>query len=290
MVNSAPAKGAAAELKHRAQPKESILTPVERTVIVTSASREMRQPVVPIDTSSDGIKRGPRTWGSGGLGGRSRRACSRSSVDAWRPKPAGPTTPTESRSDERKRAQVQRRPERVDELMHRVDERLAPRLVEMPGFVAYQVFDAGVDRAGEGTVFAGHATAVIERRPTDPPRSPVEFVRDKLGDMEVEAVSEAATGAVSVNRAVSEVLVDGSRLATRLDRACGTRSQARHPKNDPPRSMSPPSPCLPTSRSVAHRGSADTALREKRAPGRKSAAFHGGLKPPPHHPRESATR
>ena len=28
--------------------------------------------------------------------------------------------------------------ERVDELMHRVDERFAPRLEQMPGFVAYQ--------------------------------------------------------------------------------------------------------------------------------------------------------
>jgi hypothetical protein len=32
-----------------------------------------------------------------------------------------------------------------------------------------------------------------------------EFVRDELGDMEVE-LFEAATGAVSVNRAMSEVL------------------------------------------------------------------------------------
>jgi hypothetical protein len=70
VVNSAPAKGAAAELKHRAQPKESILTPVERTVIVTSASREKRQPVVPIDTSSDGIKRDPGP-GEAKVGGRS---------------------------------------------------------------------------------------------------------------------------------------------------------------------------------------------------------------------------
>ena len=93
-------------------------------------------------------------------------------------------------------------PERLDELMHRVDERLAPRLVEMPGFVSYQAIDAGVDRAGEGTVFA--VTISSDREAAD--RSAeiaAEFVRDKLGDMEVE---RAATGAVSVNRAVSEVL------------------------------------------------------------------------------------
>ena len=95
-------------------------------------------------------------------------------------------------------------PERVDELMHRVDERLAPRLVEMPGFVAYQAIDAGVDRAGEGTVFA--LTICSDREAADRSAEIAgEFVRDDLGDMEVEGL-EAATGAVSVNRAVSEVL------------------------------------------------------------------------------------
>ncbi len=95
-------------------------------------------------------------------------------------------------------------PERVDELMHRVDERFAPRLAEMPGFVAYQAIDAGVDRAGETTVFA--VTICSDREAAD--RSAeiaAEFVRDELGDMEVERL-EAATGAVCVNRAVSEVL------------------------------------------------------------------------------------
>jgi Antibiotic biosynthesis monooxygenase len=95
-------------------------------------------------------------------------------------------------------------PERVDELMHRVDERLAPGLVEMPGFVAYQAIDAGVDRAGEGTVFA--VTICSDREAAD--RSAeiaAEFVRDELGEMEVDRL-EAATGAVCVNRAVSEVL------------------------------------------------------------------------------------
>jgi hypothetical protein len=37
--------------------------------------------------------------------------------------------------------------------MRRVDEKFVPRLEEMPGFLAYQAIDAGVDRAGEGTVF-----------------------------------------------------------------------------------------------------------------------------------------
>jgi hypothetical protein len=94
--------------------------------------------------------------------------------------------------------------ERVDELMHRVDESFEPRLEKMPGFVAYPAIDAGVDRAGEGTVFA--VTICSNREAAD--RSAeigAEFVRDELGDMDVEYL-EAATGAVSVNRAMSEVL------------------------------------------------------------------------------------
>ena len=94
--------------------------------------------------------------------------------------------------------------ERVDEFMHRVDEKFAPRLEQMPGFVAYQAIAAGVDRAGEGRVFT--VTICSDREAAD--RSAeiaAEFVRDELGDMEVERL-EAATGAVSVNRAMSEVL------------------------------------------------------------------------------------
>jgi hypothetical protein len=94
--------------------------------------------------------------------------------------------------------------ERVDELMHRVDERFAPRLEQMPGFIAYQAIDAGADRAGEGTVFA--VTICSDREAAD--RSAeiaAEFVREELGDIEVERL-EAATGAVSVNRAMSKVL------------------------------------------------------------------------------------
>ena len=94
--------------------------------------------------------------------------------------------------------------ERVDELMHRVDEKFVARLEQMPGFVAYQAIDAGVDRGGEGRVFT--VTICHDREAAD--RSAeiaAEFVRDELGDMEVERL-EAATGAVSVNRAVSEVL------------------------------------------------------------------------------------
>ena len=92
----------------------------------------------------------------------------------------------------------------VNELMHRVDEKFAPRLEQMPGFVAYQAIDAGPDRAGEGTVFT--ITVCSDREAAD--RSAeiaAEFVRDELSDIKVERL-EAATGTVNVNRAVSEVL------------------------------------------------------------------------------------
>jgi hypothetical protein len=94
--------------------------------------------------------------------------------------------------------------DRVDELMHRVDETFAPRLEEMPGFVAYQVIDAGEDRVGKGLVFS--VTVCSDREAAE--RSvemAAEFVRDDLGDVEIERL-EAASGEVSVSRAVSEML------------------------------------------------------------------------------------
>jgi hypothetical protein len=45
---------------------------------------------------------------------------------------------------------------RVDEFMRRVDEKFAPRLEKMPGFLAYQAIDAGVDRARRGYGVCGH--------------------------------------------------------------------------------------------------------------------------------------
>ena len=97
--------------------------------------------------------------------------------------------------------------DRIDDLMHRVDEKFAPRLEEMPGFVAYQVIDAGEDRVGKGIVFS----ITICHDPEAAERSvemAAEFVNVELGDMEVERV-EAAGGNVSVSRAVSEVLEAG---------------------------------------------------------------------------------
>ena len=94
--------------------------------------------------------------------------------------------------------------DRVGKFMHRVDETFAARLEQMPGFVAYQAIDAGVDRSGEGTVFT--VTICSDRDAAD--RSAeiaAEFVRDELGDIGIERL-EAATGPVTVNRAVSGVL------------------------------------------------------------------------------------
>ena len=94
--------------------------------------------------------------------------------------------------------------DRVDELMHKVDVIFAAQLEQMPGFVAYHVIDAGPDRGGETRVFT--VTICSDREAAD--RSAelaAEFVRDELGDVEIERI-EAATGEVSVNRAVSEVL------------------------------------------------------------------------------------
>jgi hypothetical protein len=94
--------------------------------------------------------------------------------------------------------------ERVNELMHQLDQKCAARLEQMPGFIAYQAIDAGVDRAGEDTVFT--VTICGDREAAD--RSAeiaAQFIRDELGEMKVERL-EAATGAVRVNRAMSEVL------------------------------------------------------------------------------------
>jgi hypothetical protein len=94
--------------------------------------------------------------------------------------------------------------DQIDAYMHRVDEVFAPRLEQMPGFLAYQVIDAGPDRAGGVRIFT--VTVCSDREAAD--RSAelaAEFVGDELGDIVIERV-EAATGAVSIGRAASEVL------------------------------------------------------------------------------------
>jgi hypothetical protein len=95
-------------------------------------------------------------------------------------------------------------PERVEEFMRRVDARFAPKLERMPGFVAYQVIDSGLDRSGEARVFAitlCHDRASAERSA----EMAAEFLDDELADLGVERL-EASTGAVTVSRAAAEVL------------------------------------------------------------------------------------
>ena len=95
-------------------------------------------------------------------------------------------------------------PDRVAEALHLVDEKLADRLAEVPGFIAYQAMDAGMDRAGEGRVFT--ITLCSDAESADKCADLAStFVRDELKDITVERL-EAATGPVSVHRAVSDVL------------------------------------------------------------------------------------
>jgi hypothetical protein len=96
---------------------------------------------------------------------------------------------------------------RVYELMHRVDKGLVPRLERMPGFVAHQVIDAGIDRTGAGLVFA--ITLCHDREAADQSADlAAQFVLDELTDMNIRRL-EANTGEVIVNRAESEVLERG---------------------------------------------------------------------------------
>jgi hypothetical protein len=95
-------------------------------------------------------------------------------------------------------------PDRVADALHLVDVKLADRLTEVPGFVAYQAIDAGMDRAGEGRVFTVTLCSDLEAAERCAELA-AEFVRDELDDIKVERL-EAATGPVSVHRAVSGVL------------------------------------------------------------------------------------
>jgi hypothetical protein len=95
-------------------------------------------------------------------------------------------------------------PEQVEEFMRRVDAGFAPRLERMPGFVAYQAIDGGLDRAGESRIFmvtVCHDRDAAERSA----EIAAGFVDDAHADLGVERL-EAATGPVTVSRAISEVL------------------------------------------------------------------------------------
>jgi hypothetical protein len=90
-------------------------------------------------------------------------------------------------------------PDQVPEALHRVDEIFAPRLEDMPGFVAYEVVDCG-----DGVVCS--FTVCRDREAAE--RSVMlsaEFVRDELADIDIERL-EALDGEVMVSRARDEVL------------------------------------------------------------------------------------
>ena len=89
--------------------------------------------------------------------------------------------------------------DRVGDLMRRVDEAFAPKLEEMPGFVAYQVINAGEDRGGKDILFS--VTVCSDEEAVDRSVEMAgEFVSGELADMGVERV-EAAAGEVGVSRA-----------------------------------------------------------------------------------------
>jgi hypothetical protein len=90
-------------------------------------------------------------------------------------------------------------PDRMAEVMHRVDETLAGRLEEMPGFVAYECIDCGDGQVCSMTVCTDRDAA---ERAVEMAR---EFVRDELSDVDVEVI-EFLDGPVAVSRAHNEVL------------------------------------------------------------------------------------
>jgi hypothetical protein len=87
----------------------------------------------------------------------------------------------------------------MGEVMHRVDTDFAESLAEQPGFVAYQCIDCGDDTLCTVTVFSDEAAAERSNALA------AEFVRDKLGDMELRR-TDVKGGRVDVSRAANEVL------------------------------------------------------------------------------------
>ena len=90
-------------------------------------------------------------------------------------------------------------PQQVDELTRRVDETFAPRVEEMPGFVAYELLDCGY----------GILMTITTCRDREAAERSVElagdFVGSELEGIEIERV-EATIGEVGVSRALAEML------------------------------------------------------------------------------------
>jgi antibiotic biosynthesis monooxygenase len=90
-------------------------------------------------------------------------------------------------------------PDSVDELTHRVDEGFAELVSREPGFCSYQTVDAGDGTLMTITCFHDEADA---SRSAD---MAADWVKENLSDMDIER-TDALTGEVTVNRAMSEVL------------------------------------------------------------------------------------
>jgi hypothetical protein len=89
--------------------------------------------------------------------------------------------------------------EQIDELTRRVDETFAPRIEEMPGFVAYQLLDCG--NGILMTVTTCHDREAAERSV----ELAADFVAKELEGIEIERV-EATIGEVGVSRAIADML------------------------------------------------------------------------------------
>ena len=87
----------------------------------------------------------------------------------------------------------------MDEAMHRADERLADRLADEPGFVAYHVVGCEDGSVCSLTIFRDREGA---QRSDD---IAAEFVRDHLSDMEITRL-DSKDGELMVSRAANEVL------------------------------------------------------------------------------------
>ena len=87
----------------------------------------------------------------------------------------------------------------IGELIRRVDETFAPRIEEMPGFVAYQLLDCG--NGILMTVTTCHDREAAERSV----ELAADFVAKELEGIEIERV-EATIGEVGVSRAIAEML------------------------------------------------------------------------------------
>ena len=89
--------------------------------------------------------------------------------------------------------------DRVDELMHRIDEGFAEDIQREPGFVGYQALDCGDGQVATFTTFRDRDGA--ESSAT----AAAAWVRDNLSDVEIER-TDAFLGEAKVSRAIAEML------------------------------------------------------------------------------------